>query len=75
MTMLIRETTDDDAPALVAIAREVMPELPITEETWRHRRQTIPERGRPLSIAADEDGEVVGRGDAGLNWLAGTHTG
>jgi GNAT superfamily N-acetyltransferase len=75
MTVRIRETTDDDARGAVTIAREIYPHRPITAESWLHRRRTTPERARALWLTAEEDGEVVGRGEAGLNWFAGTETG
>src|SRR5215212_7707967 len=75
MTVHIREMTDSDARRAVAIAREVMPHLPVTVETFLHRRRTNPERARQLWLVAEEDGEVVGRAEAGLNWMAGTDTG
>jgi len=75
MTVRIRETTDDDAPGTVAIAREINPHLPTTVESWLHRRRIRPERARALWLTAEEDDEVVGRGEAGLNWLACTDTG
>jgi GNAT superfamily N-acetyltransferase len=74
MTFRIRETTDDDADAVVAVLRETNPHFPATPQTWRHRRRTQPERGRVLWLTAELDGDVVGRGEAGLNWLAGTGT-
>jgi len=75
MTLLIRETADSDAPGAVAIVREVMPHMPITVSTFLHRRRTLPARARHLWLVAVEDGVVVGRGEAGLNWFAGTDTG
>jgi GNAT superfamily N-acetyltransferase len=75
MTVCIRETADGDAQGAVAIAREVMPHLPVTVETFWHRRRTIPERARQLWLVAEEEGEIVGRAEAGLNWMAGTDTG
>ena len=75
MTVQIRETRDSDARGAVAIAREVMPHLPVTVETFCHRRRTIPERARQLWLIAEQDGAVVGRAEAGLNWMAGTSTG
>src|SRR5215218_5171490 len=75
MTVHIRETTDSDARGAVAIAREVMPHLPVTLDTFRHRRRTIPERARQLWLVAEEEGAIVGRAEAGLNWMAGTDTG
>jgi GNAT superfamily N-acetyltransferase len=74
MTVRIRKATDDDARGVVAILRETNPHFPATAETWRHRRRTVPERARALWLTAESDGDVVGRGEAGLNWLAGTDT-
>src|SRR5215217_5231931 len=75
MTVQIRETRDSDARGAVAIAREVMPHLPVTLDTFLHRRRTIPERARQLWHVAEEDGAIVARAEAGLNWMAGTDTG
>ena len=75
MTVHIRETSDSDARGAVAIAREVMPHLPVTMDTFLHRRRTIPERARQLWLVAEEDGAIVARAEAGLNWMAGTDTG
>jgi GNAT superfamily N-acetyltransferase len=75
MTVRIRETLDSDAPGSVSIGREVMPHLPVTLETYLHRRRTNPERARQLWLVAEEAGGIVGRAEAGLNWMAGTDTG
>jgi GNAT superfamily N-acetyltransferase len=75
MTVRIRETIDGDAEGSVAIGREVMPHLPVTLATYLRRRRTNPERSRQLWLVAEEDGTIVGRAEAGLNWMAGTDTG
>ena len=68
-SMTIRETHDGDAEACVALLREVMPDAIGNVETWLHRRRTTPARSRLLSLVAEADGEVVARGEAGVNWF------
>jgi RimJ/RimL family protein N-acetyltransferase/N-acetylglutamate synthase-like GNAT family acetyltransferase len=65
--VVIRETTDDDLEAVVALLRAADDTRIISVEGLRHMRRTRPERARVVELVADEDGTVVGGGTAGLN--------
>jgi RimJ/RimL family protein N-acetyltransferase len=65
--VLIRETTDDDLDAVVALSRAADDTRVISVEGVRHMRRTRPERARTLDLVAEVDGAVVALGVAGLN--------
>jgi len=71
---VIRAAEDRDAAGSVALVREVSPLLVVTEETWLHRRRTLPARAQALSLVAEDDGEIVGRAEASWNWFADADT-
>jgi RimJ/RimL family protein N-acetyltransferase/N-acetylglutamate synthase-like GNAT family acetyltransferase len=63
----LRETTDDDLDAVVALSRAADDTRVISVEGVRHMRRTRPERARTLDLVAEVDGAVVALGVAGLN--------
>jgi GNAT superfamily N-acetyltransferase len=65
--MVIRETTDDDLDAVVALNQAADDTRVISVEGLRHMRRTRPERARTLDLVAEVDGAVVGLAVAGLN--------
>jgi RimJ/RimL family protein N-acetyltransferase len=65
--VLIRETTDDDLEAVVALSRAADDTRVVSVEGVRHMRRTRPERTRTLDLVAEVDGAVVALGIAGLN--------
>jgi GNAT superfamily N-acetyltransferase len=65
--MVIRETTDDDLDAFLALSRAADDTRVVSLEGLRHARRTRPERARTLDLVAEVDGAVVGLGVAGLN--------
>ncbi len=64
---MIREATDDDAPALARLALAADDARVISPEAILHMRRSRPERARTLELVAEADGAVVGLGIAGLN--------
>jgi RimJ/RimL family protein N-acetyltransferase len=64
---VIREATDDDAPALARLALAADDARVISAEAILHMRRSRPERARTLELVAEADGAVVGLGIAGLN--------
>jgi GNAT superfamily N-acetyltransferase len=69
MAVVVREARDDDADRIVALLRELRPDKPITPRSWLSWQQSTPARARALSLVAEEDGALVGRAEAGLNWF------
>jgi len=65
--MVIRETTDDDLNAVVALNQAADDTRVISVEGLRHMRRTRPERARTLDLVAEVDGAVVALAVAGLN--------
>ena len=65
--MEIREARDTDAVSIVRLAAEANPNMVVTPESWLHRRRTAPARVRALTVVAEVEGEVVARGQAGLD--------
>jgi len=65
--VVIRETTDDDLDAVLALSRAADDTRVVSVEGLRHARRTRPERARTLDVVAEVDGAVVGLGVAGLN--------
>jgi GNAT superfamily N-acetyltransferase len=63
----IRETTDDDLDAVLALSQAADDTRVISVEGIRHARNTRPERARTLDLVAEVDGAVVGLAIAGLN--------
>lgn len=66
-SVLIRETTDDDAPAIARLQLEADDARVTSAETIVHMRRTRPERGRMVDLVAEIEGEVIGSGVAGLD--------
>lgn len=65
--MEIREAADDDIEAVTRLLMAADDARVISAEGIRHMRRTRPERARQLDLVAEEDGEIVGVGHAGLN--------
>lgn len=65
--MLIRESTDADAPAIARLLLEADDTRVLSPAGVVHMRRTQPERGRVLDLVAEIEGEVVARGAAGLD--------
>ena len=68
MSAVIRELTDDDAPGVVALLREVNPTFVVTPQTLVHRRRALPPRARRADWVADEDGRIVATASAEMPW-------
>jgi GNAT superfamily N-acetyltransferase len=67
MTTSLRTATAEDADAYVGLRRVITPYQVTTAAATRHRWQSSPESARLLLLVAEDDGEVVGTGSAGLN--------
>lgn len=64
----VRPYRDDDAPAATALLREVVPDFLVNAKLLAHWRRTTPERARQRWWVVEEQGEVVGWGEAELRW-------
>jgi len=64
---VIRESTEEDAEALVPLMRAADDARVVSAEGVRHMFRTRPERARMLDLVVEIDGAVVARGNAGLN--------
>ena len=68
-SMTIRPTeAERDAAALVELARETEPFVPMTVESWLHREASVPERAELVAFVAELDGDVVGESYALREW-------
>ena len=65
--MRIREARELDALAVTRLVTDANPHMVMTPESWIHRRRTEPARVHALHLVAEVDGEVVARGQAGLD--------
>jgi RimJ/RimL family protein N-acetyltransferase/N-acetylglutamate synthase-like GNAT family acetyltransferase len=65
--VLIREATDDDAPAIVQLMLAADDARVLSAATVLHIRRTQPERAHRLDVVAEVEGAVVATGRAGLN--------
>ena len=66
----IRETTPEDADAVVEILAAADDTALRTPAGWLHGWRAVPQRARRLSLVAEIEGRVVGHGRAGLEWDA-----
>lgn len=67
--MTVREVRDSDVPAVRRLHYELLPDFSVgTEAGWRHWFASQPERAQFLGLVAEEEGEVVGWAEAGLDW-------
>jgi Acetyltransferase (GNAT) family. len=70
----IREIDPErDAADIVALVLATSPTAVISEESWRHRTETVPERARMLELVADADGKVVARMASFLHFFGGAN--
>jgi GNAT superfamily N-acetyltransferase len=68
--MQIRELDPErDLPGVVAVTRTVAPSAVVTYESLRHRYAHPPERAALRALVAEQDGEVVGRVNAFLDFF------
>jgi len=65
---MIRPFRPEDAPTAVELLRELLPHWVTTERGLVHWAENIPERGHPRVWVAEEGGELVGWGEAFLQW-------
>jgi RimJ/RimL family protein N-acetyltransferase/N-acetylglutamate synthase-like GNAT family acetyltransferase len=65
--VLIRETLDEDAPAIARLRVEADDACVISAAGVVHRRKSQPERARMLDLVAEIDGVVVASGASGLD--------
>jgi GNAT superfamily N-acetyltransferase len=65
---VIRPFRPDDARAATALLRKLIPEWVMTDRGLRHWVASIPERSHPGVWVAEDGGEVVGWGEAFLQW-------
>jgi RimJ/RimL family protein N-acetyltransferase len=63
----IREAREADAVAVTRLTAEANPNMVVTPASWIHRWRTEPARACAVRLVAEVEGEVVGRGQAGLN--------
>jgi len=63
----IRQTVDGDIERVARLLLAADDARVISAEGIRHMRRTRPERARQLDLVAEEGGEIVGLGHAGLN--------
>lgn len=68
MRRVIREFEERDAHATAALLRELLPVFLETAERLVHRLHALPERARHRTWVAEEDGEIVGWGEAEFEW-------
>jgi GNAT superfamily N-acetyltransferase len=68
MTASLRTAAPEDADAFVGLRNIITPYQVTTTAATRHRWQTTPESARLMLLVAEDDGEVVGAGRAGLNF-------
>ena len=65
----VRPYRDEDAPAAAALLREVAPDFLVNATLLAHWRRTTPERAHQRWWVVEEQGEVVGWGEAELRWV------
>lgn len=66
-SMLIREATDADVPAMAQLLLEADDARVASPEGILHMRRTRPERARMIELVAEIDAAVVATGAAALN--------
>src|SRR3954470_22954350 len=71
----LREATNEDTPRVAGLVREADDTRVISVESLQHMRKTQPERAKMLDLVADDAGEVVAAGAAGIDIWAGPETG
>jgi len=69
-SVVIRPFRDDDAPAAAPLLREAAPGWLTTPELLVHEVRDTPERAKLLYLVAEEEGRIVGWGEAQLRWRA-----
>jgi GNAT superfamily N-acetyltransferase len=66
--LVIRPFRPEDAPARVALAREIQPWIVVTPRGLLHRLETEPPRARARHWSAESEGRLVGAATARFAW-------